>query len=343
MRSAWLPPGFDTALHRVPRCHPDAVISALADRQHDVVTRLQLRTLGLTVTQIRSRLESGHLHSVGRGVYLVGRLTHTVRSRRMAATLATGDGSALADLSAAAQLGASVAVPAKVHIMLPPDAGAERPGLTVRRGVVHPHERTVADGIPCLTMARTLLDVAAHRPRRVTEDLWHDAIYRKLLDADAIRQVVSDHYAEPGTVLLRELLERRERAIGDVANRLEAELRDLIAEAGMPEPRANQRMQIDGVWLKPDLYVAERRLAFETDGRDGHEDPERQLSDARKDRLYRSVGITPCRFGWWAVHYQRPGVLADLTRFEAAWQRTGGRWTPRDPMPRFSFARRASA
>ncbi|MCW2959472.1 MAG: hypothetical protein JWP18_2275, partial [Solirubrobacterales bacterium] len=87
----------------------------------------------------------------------------------------------------------------------------------------------------------------------------------------------------------------------------------------------------------------ERRLAFETDGRDGHADPEQQVSDAARDRLYRSVGITPCRYGWWAVHYQRPGVLSDLVRFETAWQRTRGRWTARDPMPRFEFTRRCAA
>jgi hypothetical protein len=343
MRSPWFPPAFDLALHRVPAAHPDAVIAALADLQHGMVQALQLLALGITRAQIRSRRQSGHLKTVARGVYLVGRVTPGAKARRMAGVLAAGDEARLADLSAAVQLGARMVSPAKVHVIVPPGFRVERPDLIVRRAVVHAHESTIVDGIPCLTMARTLLDVAAHRPRRIVEDLWHDAVYRKLLDDRAVRRVLADHRAEPGTPLLHELLDRRERAIGDVANRLEAEMRELIAEAGMPEPVANRLMQIDGVGLKPDLYVAQRRLAFETDGRDGHEDPEQQVSDARKDRLYRSVGITPCRFGWWAVHYQRPGVLADLVRFETAWQRTGGHWTANDPMPRLEFSRRSVA
>lgn len=343
MDRPWFPPGFDARRQRYPRMHPDAVISALADRQHDVVTRAQLRALGLTTVHVRSRIDSGHLKVVSAGIYLVGRLTPTARTRRMAGVLGAGAGARLADLSAAVQLGARVTPPARVHVVIPPNRRVERPGLDVRRAVLLPHESTMADGIPCLTMARTLLDVAAHRPRRLVEDLWHEAVFRKLLDAAAVGRVLADHRSEPGTPLIRELLARREQAIGDVANRLEAELRELIAEAGMPRPRANQPMEIDGVRLKPDLYVEERRLAFETDGRDGPADPEQQLSDREKDRLYRSAGITPCRFGWWAVHYERAAVLADLQRFEQAWQRTRGRWTPADPMPVFGLARRPAA
>jgi hypothetical protein len=343
-KPSWFPQQFDVAGTSIAAgVHPDAVLTALADRQHGVVATRQLRALGLTSRNIRSRIASGHLHPVGRGVHLVGRVTPAVATRRMAAVLVAGDGALLADLCAAGQLGGRVPVQRDVHLVVPPGRRVERPGLSVRRSVVLPHERTVAGGIPSLTMARVLLDVAAHRPQRVLEDLWRDAIYRKLLNDKALRRVLDEHVAEPGTVALRELIERRQVAIGDVANRMEAELRELIRNAGMPEPRANLRLDIGGVRLRPDLYLAERQLAFETDGRDGHGDPEQQVSDAERDRLYLSAGILPVRYGWWAVHYQAPAVLAMLTRFEAAWGRTRGRWTDRDPRPDLALSGSSAA
>lgn len=334
MHGLWFPPGFDEDRHRVGGgLHIDAILTLLADRQHSVVSAGQVLGLGLSRSHVRNRVRSGHLHVIGRGAYLVGRATPTGVSLRMASVLVAGPDAHLDDLTAAAQLGARVRVPAKVHIVVPPGRRVRRPGVASRDVVILPHERTLANGIPCLTMARVLLGVSAHRNRRTTEDLWHEAVFRKLVDDDALRRVLADHAGEPGIVLLRELFERRVRAIGDVANRLEAELRELVVAAGMPEPRSNMAITIAGHRLVPDLYVPQRRLVFESDGRDGHGPPEQQMSDLRRDELYRSVGLTVYRTGWWAVHYEGHRVLDDLVRFERAWQLTGGIWTPEAPEP----------
>jgi very-short-patch-repair endonuclease len=339
MRTPWFPERFDVDARHVRRgVHVDAVITALAERQHGVVTARQLLALGVTRAQIRERLRSGHLVRASAGVYVVGHAT--AEGRRMVAVLAAGDDALLADLNAAVHLGAAVWEPRQLHVLIPPGRRVERQGITARAVVVLPHERTIADGIPCLTWPRVLLDIAAHRGRPTLERLWHDAIYRKALHEDGIRQVLDDHFGEPGTVELRRLWERRQHALGVSANRLEDALRDIVVEAGMPEPRRNERLRIDGVTLRPDLYIPERRLALETDGRDGHEDPEQQLSDAERDALYASAGLVVGRFGWWAVNYQRPGVLQDFARFEAAWQRCAGTWTTAAPPPAFGFARR---
>jgi very-short-patch-repair endonuclease len=341
MRTPWFPEGFDVDARRVRTgVHVDAILTALAERQHGVVTALQLLALGVTRAQIRERLRSGHLMSVSAGVYLVGHTTATAEGRRMVGVLAAGDDALLADLNAAVHLGADVLEPRQLHVLIPPGRRVEREGITARAVVVLPRERTIVDGIPCLTWPRVLLDVAAHRGRATLERLWHDAVYRKALDERGIRQVLDDHFGEPGTVELRRLWERRQHALGVSANRLEDALRDIVVEAGMPEPRRNERLRIDGVTLRPDLYIPERRLAFETDGRDGHEDPEQQLSDDERDALYASAGLVVGRFGWWAVNYQRPGVLQDFVRFEAAWQRCGGTWTTAASPPAFEFARR---
>lgn len=342
MHRPWFPPEFDPAAHhRSHGVHADAILTVLADRQHGVVTARQARALGITGPQIRDRLRSRHLHRLSAGVYLVGRVSHAPGGLHMAAVLASGHDAALAGLSAAAQARVWTTPPREVEVIVPHGRSVARDGIRAREAFVAAHERTLVDGVPCLTLPRTLLDVAAHHDRPTLERVWHEAVYRRLVHLPAVARVLREHHGEPGTVELRRLEERRARAIGDVANRLEAAMREIITEAGMPEPQANVPMVIDGVRLRPDLYVAERGLVFETDGRDGHEDPERVVSDERRDALYRSAGLSPYRYGWWAVHYERPRVLGDLARYEAAWQRVGGVWTPQVPQPRFAFARPA--
>ena len=50
----------------------DAAVAAIAAKQHGVVTSTQLRSAGLTTTQVRDRIRNGHLHRVYRSVYAVG-------------------------------------------------------------------------------------------------------------------------------------------------------------------------------------------------------------------------------------------------------------------------------
>ncbi len=338
----WFPPDFQppSPRRRDRAVHPDALLAALADCQHGIVTRRQLQALGLSPDRIRARVRRGSLHRLGAGVYVVGRRSRGPVGERMAAVLAAGHRAVLADLSGAAQHGAVVPRTPAVHVIVPPGRMVARAGIHTRAAFVPDHEQALVDGIPCLTMPRVLLDVAAHRDRRTLENLWHEAVYRRLVHLPAVARVLREHHGERGTVELRRLHDRRLHAVGDVANRMGAEMREILVEAGIPEPRANVRITIEGVSLKPDLYVAERRLAVETDGRDGHADPERQASDARRDALYRRAGITPYRYGWWQVHYERSRVLAEVVCFEAAWQRTGGRWTHEMPAPAMGVGRR---
>jgi predicted transcriptional regulator of viral defense system len=52
-------------------------VLALAAGQHGVVTRAQLRELGLSGNGIDHRVRRGRLHRVGQGVYAVGRPQRT--------------------------------------------------------------------------------------------------------------------------------------------------------------------------------------------------------------------------------------------------------------------------
>jgi Transcriptional regulator, AbiEi antitoxin len=75
-------------------------ITALAERQHGVVTRVQLVEFGVTDQSIDRRVKDGRLWRVHRGVYAVGRPTLTMKGRFMAAVLSCGPGAALSHIAA---------------------------------------------------------------------------------------------------------------------------------------------------------------------------------------------------------------------------------------------------
>src|SRR4051794_35365115 len=78
---------YPTERRQPPR---DLAIAALAGRQHGVVSLAQLVNLGLSPEAVRSRVASGRLHRVHRGVYAVGHSILTDKGRVKAATLAFG-------------------------------------------------------------------------------------------------------------------------------------------------------------------------------------------------------------------------------------------------------------
>src|SRR5919199_516964 len=98
----------------------DRAIATLAARQYGVVTRAQLRAIGLGDSAIGHRAAVGRLHRVHRGVYAVGHRLLPPRGAWMAATLACGEGAVLSHGAAAAlwQIRASDA--GVVDVTVPP-------------------------------------------------------------------------------------------------------------------------------------------------------------------------------------------------------------------------------
>src|ERR1700749_1816691 len=93
-----------TGGQRAPRS-ADAVIAAIAERQHGVVTRSQLLAAGVGRRGIERRIEWGLLHTLHRGVYGRGRRALRGEAWWMAAVLAAGEGAVLSHRSAAALWG----------------------------------------------------------------------------------------------------------------------------------------------------------------------------------------------------------------------------------------------
>jgi hypothetical protein len=293
--------------------HPllDAAIAALAARQHAVVSVEQLRTLGLTMAAIQWRADTGRLHRIYHGVYsLVPRSLLSRNGRHMAAVLACGPGALLSHRSAAAlhELRRSEAV--KIDVTLPRRSGRRHAGIAIHRSTtLAPADATVVDGIPCTSVARTLLDLAEVVPRRQTERVFDQADASDVLNLAAINDQLQRNPTRRGAKVVRSIL--AEHYIGSTLTRSEIEeaMLALSRALGLPPPEINAWLDLgDGeLMIMPDFMWRAQRLIVEVDSK-YHRTQQRYESDRRRDQRAMVAGWRVVRTTERQIK-RRPGEL----------------------------------
>lgn len=282
-----------------------AVVAALADKQHGVVSRSQLLALGMGAEAIRHGLARGKLHQLMRGVYALGRPSVGERGRWMAAVLACGPQALLSHRSAAVLLGLRRKAPAMIEVVIPADVFRRRPGVLVYRRA--PVSRPwVSDGIPVTNPVVTLIDLATCLNDAELEAAVTEADHRGFFDPKSLRLAIDGMGRRPGAARLRDLLDATEYAL--TASRLERLFRPLAAQAGLPVPQT----QVQLGRARVDFYWAELELVVETDSLKYHRTPFTQADDARRDNANAAKGLTTLRFTHWQVKYEPDYVRGEL-------------------------------
>ncbi len=323
----------------------DALIWGLAARQHGVVGRKQLLTLGVTPRMVEIRLANGSLVSLHRGVYRVGPL-ESPHTRGMAAVLACGGKAVVSHRSAALLWGLIPRFrrPRAVEVSVVEGAGGRRRrGIRVYRVTRLPEaDRTASHGLPITTPVRTLLDLArissAPPPggsgagRRGDRLGWvsprevEQAVARAeregliTLDALRARTLSPEVMGQRGTAILRKLLESE---TGPAFSRSVAEDRflALIRGAQLPSPEVNARVggiEVDFLWR-------ELGVGVEVDGFRFHSSRRRFEADRHRDTALASIGVHVIRVTWRQIT-DEPAIL--LGRVAMVLGRAGARPGP---------------
>lgn len=250
----------------------ERAFSALANRQHGVISRRQLIGGGLGVRTISRRVEAGQLHQLHRGVYLFGDGRVNRRAEWIAAVLACGDGALLSHRSAGALWG--IVRPRRGSIDVTSAIGRQRPGIAVHEGAICNEDRSKVDRIPVTSLARTLFDFAE------VED--EDGLWRAAEEADRLRLLrVPELEAVcarcPGRRALRPIrrLIDAVRMPEDIQSALEDRVLDLCREYDLPLPTSGATVlgrEVDAFWPAQKLMVEAdswefhgHRNAFERD------------------------------------------------------------------------------
>ena len=287
-------------------------IAELAARQHGVIALWQFRELGLSASAVHGRASAGRLHRIHTGVYAVGHSVLAVHGRWMAAVLACGHGAVLSHRSAAALWGLRESAQTGIEITTRRRNGRTRAGIQVHSGAtLTPAHTTTHRGIPCTTVARTLLDIADVTNRRGLERALDQAEILRLLDADELqRLLVQAGRGRRGAAILQDLL--ADHHPGDTITRSELEERflALCAATGVPRPRVNAWIALPGGAVQADFLWTEQLLVVETDGHAAHGTRAAFERDRRRDQRLLLAGWRVVRFTWRQVT-RRPEQLRD--------------------------------
>lgn len=304
--------GRITAAYKPQSAQPprDRGIARLAAEQHGVVSLPQLRALSLSGRAVSDRVAAGRLHRVHRGVYAVGHTNVTREAHWLAAVLACGPGTLLACRSAAALLELRRDARKTVDVMAPGRRGRTRPGIEVHRSdTLHPEDVTSVRGIPCTTVARTLLDCAEVLDRRSLERACEQAEILRIFDLNAVRRVLDRADGRHGAALLEAVLQDIAHAKPPTRNDFEREFLLLCEQAGVPRPRVNAPLG----QIEPDFLWPEERLIVETDGYETHGSRHAFERDRERDRRLVVEGWRVVRFTWRQVT-RRPDEAVDTLR-----------------------------
>ncbi len=284
----------------------DALIYAVAKRQRGVITREQLRRLGLSEHGIAERIRTGRLHRLHRGVYAVGHDVLRPEAYWLAAVLACGEGAVLSHASAAAHWGIRPSAAASVDVTVPVRSGRRsRKGIRLHRsGRLGEREVTVHEGIPVTTVARTLLDLADVLPRHALKRTIDEAEYQRLVDMTALIAAVQENPGRRGAQVIE--LARAEAEM--TRSELEQRFLALVDRHGLPRPRVNSRVEgyeVDFVW-------PEDRVIVEIDGRAAHGTRSAFERDRLRDRRLLRAGFRTIRLTDRALRYEEDAIVADL-------------------------------
>jgi very-short-patch-repair endonuclease len=294
--------------------HPDWAIADLAERQHGVVSRPQLRDLGVSEGGIDRRIHRGYLHRLHSGVYAVGQRQLRTEGLLMAAVLAGGRDAVLSHRSAAGHWGILRRDRGR-RIEISTPTTRRHTGDVRRHGVRHaPGETEVKNGIPVTTLRRTIVDISGAVPVPVLEAAVREAQYRHGLDSDSMRRLLREYRGHRGIARLRASLDNLGIGPrGRTRSPLEDRFASLLARTGIRQPELNVLVDIGGQLIEADCLWSEDRVIIELDGGTEHGTDAAFQSDRARDRRLQALG--------WKVgrvtheHLDEPEtVLADIRR-----------------------------
>lgn len=289
-----------------------ARVVGLAEGQHAVVSLQQLLEFGATASGIRTWVQRGRLRRLHRGVYAVPGARLTRHARWLAAVLACGPRAALSHPSAAVLRGLRPGG-GGIHVSVPRASVRALEGVTVHATkTLKAHDVTTVEGIPCTTVARTLVDMGDVTTRREVELAVNEAELLRLFDLTAAEEVLGRAGPRKGAGVLRAVL--ADLAQPTLTNsRLEEAFLALCRRHRLPSPEVNAWITLDDGAVKPDFLWRDQRLAIETDGHSVHSTRQSFESDRLRDQRLALAGYLVLRFTWRQVE-REPARVASTVR-----------------------------
>ena len=277
---------------------------------------------GITRARRDGLLAEGVLRRAGRGVYICTLDTGVDpwEQRLWLAIVSAGAG-AVAYRGAAAAWWVLDGCPRDaVEVAVPPGRqsrfrAAHRPRL------LPPEHVTSHRGVPVTTVARTLADLGARTDELVVERALESALREKLVRIPELERFVATA-GVLGRGLLRQVLSRRPYGAAPTESDAETLFLQLARSSGLPEPRRQYVVILQGRKYRLDFAWPELRLAVEIDGASVHAQPNALRFDLLRQNRIILDGWAVLRYTWFdVVNHAHDVVRLDLL---SAWAMRGG-------------------
>ncbi|MEA2439321.1 MAG: hypothetical protein QOH76_745 [Thermoleophilaceae bacterium] len=272
-------------------------------RAHGVVTRRELLAAGVTVIEIRRRVQKGVLIRQYPGVYRVGHAAPSTDASFIAAVKACGEGAVLSGKPAGYLLGLIKGQAPAPDVTTPTERRVK--GIRTRRTRrLDPRDVIKVRGIPVTSVPRTLVDLAATLTAEELARACHEAGVRYRTTPRHVEAVLARRPGSPGAARLRAVVR------GDVRvtlSQLERLFFEALRSAGLPLPEMNRvagGRRVDCRWPG--------RLTVELDSYRFHNSRYAWEQDRRREREARAREEEFRRYTWADVAEQPDAMLADL-------------------------------
>lgn len=295
-------------------------VARIAARQHGVVSRDQLRGVGLTESAIHQAIGAGRLYPLFRSTFAVGHPRRNRHHRLVAAVLACGEGSVISHGTAAALLGLWTFWPADIEVIAPVEAGRKIRGIRRRFPPCPlPEQIALRAGIPCTKPSRTIIDVAGIAGQKLLADTIEQAAVLEVLNIPEIDGILLERRRR-GEKKLNRALEpwRRYTPRVRLRSRMEAKMLPLLTHYNMPIPETNVKLRIEGEVFEVDFLWRDQRIVVETDGGRYHDNPIAQARDGHRNRVLARAGYRVPRIGWDELRDEPDRVITEIRRFLVA-------------------------
>lgn len=263
-------------------------LAKVAASQQGLVSRDDLRALEVTPRQRRTLVSDGSLELIGTRAFRMAGSPATPDQTLMAACIDTGG---VASHRAAARLHriGNLGEPRMEVLVARPRHDYQRPGVTVHSTTWLPaSEVTSVRGIPCTSVPRTLLGLAALAPRQMEVDSVRDAVDVAVRDGVASMRWLWWHLehvrrrGRPGVATMEKILCVRESG-GITESWLEREMLRLLEDGGLPLPVCQARIEQRGSFVaRVDFLYPAERLVIEVHGYQHHSSRSELMADARR-------------------------------------------------------------
>ncbi len=272
-----------------------------AERHDGLIPNEMARRAGLSQDQIDRRRKSGRYRKERRGVSAVAGAPRTWMQAVRAVSLACGRDVLIAFGTAARLLGAPVRDDGTIHVL----ASLYRPvaldGVTSHRsGLLEPGDLARRHDIPCTSPLRTVVDLSGTLSVKELGLVVDHFLRNRQIELEQLRERVARTRPAPGRSVkrLRQVLAARIPGYDPGESPLEARIARIIDRAGLPRPRQQHRVQVEGVRYRIDFAWPERKLYLEGNGFGFHRLSSDLDRDATRQNELVLAGWTPIEITW---------------------------------------------